>query len=129
VHRFDLAHTFRFAKATLRWTALRVRQPAQADRWTALVVLADTQLRLARPLVATQRLPWERPRRQERLTPGRVRRQVSQLRAVGGSPASAPKPSGHPTTRSQGRRYRAATRHPAVTLTAASDSEAPPVAA
>ena len=79
VHRFDLEHTFRFAKETLRWTAPRVRHPAQADRWTALVVLAYTQLRLAQPVVADQRLPWERPLRQERLTPGRVRRQFCQL--------------------------------------------------
>ena len=41
-----MEHTFRFCKETLRWTAPRVRQPAQADRWTALVVLAYTQLRL-----------------------------------------------------------------------------------
>jgi hypothetical protein len=129
VHRFDLEHTFRFAKETLRWIALRVRQPAQADRWTALVVLAYTQLRLARPLVADQRLPWERPLRQERLTPGRVRRQFSQLRALVGSPASPPKPCGHPIARPKGLRYRAAARHPAVKLTTSADEEAPPIAA
>ena len=61
IHRFDLEHTFRVSKETLRWTAPRLRHPAQADRWTALVVLAYTQLRLAQPLVADQRLPWERP--------------------------------------------------------------------
>src|SRR4051812_14158061 len=97
-----LEHTFRFAKETLRWTAPRVRSPAQADRWTALVVLAYTQLRLAQPVVAAQRLPWERPLRQERLTPGRVRRQFCQLRAVLGTPASPPKPAGHPAGRPRG---------------------------
>jgi hypothetical protein len=48
VHRFDLEHTYRFCKQTLNWTTPRVRTPQQADRWTWLVVLADTQLRLAR---------------------------------------------------------------------------------
>jgi DDE superfamily endonuclease len=115
-HRFDLEHTFRFAKETLRWTAPRVRSPAQADRWTALVALAYTQLRLAQPVVADQRLPWERPLRQERLTPGRVRRQFCQLRAVLGTPASPPKPAGRPAGRPKGRRYRPAPRYPAVKL-------------
>jgi hypothetical protein len=116
VHRFDVEHTFRFAKETLRWTVPRVRHPAQADRWTALVVLAYTQLRLAQPLVADQRLPWERPLRQERLTPGRVRRQFCQLRVLLGTPASPPKPAGRPAGRPKGRRYRPALRYPAVKL-------------
>ena len=116
VRRFDLEHTFRFAKETLRWTAPRVRHPRQADRWTALVVLAHTQLRLAQPLVADRRLPWERPRPQDRLTPGRVRRQFCQLRAVLGTPASPPKPAGRPTARPKGHRYRPAPRYPAVKL-------------
>ena len=116
VHRFDLEHTFRFANETLRWTAPRVRHPAQADRWTALVVLAYTQLRLARPLVADRRLPWERPLRQDRLTLGRVRRQFCHLLAALGTPASPPKPAGRPTVRPPGRRYRPAPRFPAVKL-------------
>jgi DDE superfamily endonuclease len=122
VHRFDLEHTFRFAKETLLWTAPRLRHPEQADRWTALVVLAYTQLRLAQPVVANQRLPWERPMRQEHLTPGRVRRQFCQLRALVGTPANPPKPCGHPRTRPAGLRYRPIPRHPAVKLTASPDA-------
>ena len=57
VRRFDLEHTFRFLKQTLNWTLPRVRHPEQADRWTWLVMLAYTQLRLARPVVGDQRLP------------------------------------------------------------------------
>ena len=116
IHRFDLEHTFRFAKETLRWTAPRLRQPHAADRWATLVVLAYTQLRLAQVVVADQRLPWERPLRQERLTPGRVRRQFCQLRAVMGTPASPPKPAGRPIGRPKGRHYRPAPRFPAVKL-------------
>lgn len=61
VARFTLEHTFRFVKQVLNWTLPRVRHPEQADRWTWLVVLAYTQLRLARLLVADRRFPWERP--------------------------------------------------------------------
>jgi hypothetical protein len=129
IHRFDVEHTFRFAKETLRWTAPRVRHPEQADRWTLLVVLAYTHLRLAQPLVADQRLPWERPLRPERRTPGRVRRQFSQLRALVGTPARAPKPCGHPTARPVGLHYRPVPRHPAVKLTPAPDGAAAPTAA
>jgi hypothetical protein len=117
VHRFDLEHTLRFSKQTLGWTALRVRRPAAAERWTWLVVLAYTQLRLARPVVADQRLPWERPRPAGRLTPYRVRRAFSQLRALFGTPAAPPKPCGRPAGRPKGHRYRAARRVPAVKLT------------
>ena len=116
LHRFDLEHTYRFAKETLRWTAPRVRHPTQADRWTALVVLAYTQLRLAQAVVADQRLPWERPLCQDRLTPGRVRRQFCQLRVALGTPARPPKPAGRPAGRPKGRRYRPAPRFPAVKL-------------
>ena len=44
--RFDLEHTIRFAKQTLGWTTPRLRHPAQADRWTWLVLAGYTQLRL-----------------------------------------------------------------------------------
>lgn len=117
VHRFDLEHTLRFSKQSLDWTTLRVRHPTAAERWTWLVVLAYTQLRLARPLVADHRLPWERPRPAGHLTPYRVRRGFSQLRALFGTPAAAPKPCGHPAGRPKGRRYRQAARQPAIKLT------------
>jgi hypothetical protein len=119
LHRFDLEHTLRFSKQTLQWTTLRVRQPAAAERWTWLVVLAYTQLRLARPLVADHRLPWERPLPEGRLTPYRVRRAFSHLRALVGTPASPPKPCGRPAGRPKGRRSGPAARVPAVKLTAA----------
>ena len=79
IHRFDLEHTFRFAKNTLGSTTPRVRLPEQADRWTWLVLTAYTQLRLARGAVADCRLPWEPPRHPDRLTPTRVRRGFPRL--------------------------------------------------
>ncbi|MGH3503418.1 MAG: NF041680 family putative transposase [Nocardioidaceae bacterium] len=74
LRRFDIEHTFRFAKNTLGWTTPRVRTPEQADAWTWLVIAAYTQLRLARGLVDDHRLPWERRAKPGKLTPARVRR-------------------------------------------------------
>jgi len=102
VRRFDLEHTIRFAKQSLGWATPRVRHPEQADRWTWLVLAADAQLRLARDAVADQRLPWERPRPQPRLSPYRVRRGLPRLLCMLGSPASTPKPTGCPPGRPKG---------------------------
>ncbi|HYB35606.1 MAG TPA: hypothetical protein VEF72_07395, partial [Mycobacterium sp.] len=46
----------------------RLCTPDQADRRTWLIAAAYTQLRLARPLVADQRLPWEKPAKPGKLT-------------------------------------------------------------
>jgi len=114
VRRFDLEHTVRFAKQTLGWTTPRPRNPEQADRWTWLVLAAYTQLRLARAITADQRLPWERPRPQPRLSPYRVRRGFPRLLCTLGSPASAPKPTGCPPGRPKGRCSGPAMRYPAI---------------
>jgi hypothetical protein len=116
VHRFDLEHTYRFSKQTLNWTTPRVRHPEQADRWTWLVLLAYTQLRLARRTIADVHLPWERPQRPARraLTPGRVRQAFPQLLVTLGTPATAPKPCGRSPGRPQGRRSGPAPRFPAI---------------
>lgn len=63
LRRFDLEHTFRFAKQTLGWTTPKRRAPEAADRWTWILIVARTQLRLARPLAADLRRPWERQAR------------------------------------------------------------------
>jgi hypothetical protein len=114
IRRFDLEHTVRFAKQTLGWTIPRPRTPEQADRWTWLVLAGYVQLRLAREIVADQRLPWERPRPQLRLSPLRVRRGFPRLLVRLGSPASAPKPAGCPPGRPRGRYSGPAVRHPAI---------------
>jgi hypothetical protein len=116
VRRFDLEHTFRFCKQTLNWTTPRVRHPEQADRWTWLVLLAYTELRLARRIVADRRLPWE-PSQQARragLTPARVRQGFLELRAWLGTPASPPKPCGRSPGRPKGARSGPAPRRPAL---------------
>jgi hypothetical protein len=118
VRRFDLEHTLRFCKQTLGWTTPRVRHPAQADRWTSLVVAVYTQLRLARPWVADRRLPWERPLGPVKLTPSRVRRALSALLPTLDTPASPPKPCGRSPGRPTGSRSGRATRYPALKKTA-----------
>jgi hypothetical protein len=114
VRRFDLEHTLRFCKQSLGWTTPRVRHPQQADRWTWLVVAAYTQLRLARPWIADRRLPWERPLAQGHLTPARVRRALSALLPLVGTPARAPNPCGRSPGRPTGSRSGRATRYPAL---------------
>jgi len=97
-----------FAKQTLNWTTPRVRHPEQADRWTWLVLLAYTQLRLAQAIAADQR-----PQRAA-LTPARVRQGFPELLAWVGTPASAPKPCGHSPGRPPGARSGPAPRYPAL---------------
>ena len=118
VRRFDVEHTLRFCKQSLGWTTPRPRHPEQADRWTWLVVAVYTQLRLARAWVADRRLPWERPLDPAKLTPTRVRRALSALLPLLGTPADAPKPCGRSPGRPKGRRSGPATRFPALKKTA-----------
>jgi hypothetical protein len=93
LRRFDLEHTFRLFKQVLGWTTPKIRDPAAADRWTWLVIACHAQLRLARPLAADLRRPWEKPATPGRLTPARVRRGFRNIRAKTTRPASAPKPA------------------------------------
>ncbi|WP_328535072.1 transposase [Streptomyces sp. NBC_00344] len=89
--RFDIEHTFRLFKQTLGWTCPKIRSPEAADRWTWLILAAFTQLRLARPLAADLRRPWEKQAPPDRLTPARVRRDFRHLRTKAACPAEAPK--------------------------------------
>lgn len=75
LRRFDLEHTFRLIKQTLDWAWPKLRAPEAADRWTWWIVVAHTQLRLARPLAEDVRHPGGgRPVEPNKLTLARVRR-------------------------------------------------------
>jgi hypothetical protein len=112
LRRFDLEHTFRLFKQVLGWTTPKIRDPHAADRWTWLVLACHAQLRLARPLAADLRLPWERPAPPGRLTPARVRRGFRNIRATSACPAGAPKPGKPGPGRPPGsRNRRPAARH------------------
>ena len=101
--RFAAAEqTFRFAKQSLGWTTARPRRPEAADRWSWLLALAFWQLWLARPLVADQRLPWERPLAPSQLTPGRVRRACVGILASLASPTRAVRRRGNAPGRRPG---------------------------
>jgi hypothetical protein len=118
LRRFDIEHTNRFTKNTLGWITPSLRTPEQADRWTWLIVAAYTQLRLARGLVEDIRLPWERPRDRNQLTPARVRRGFRRLRATIATPASPPKSDKPGPGRPKGTRRPPRTRYPAIKKTA-----------
>lgn len=82
---------FRFAKQILGWTTPKLRTPEAADRWTWIVLVAHTQLRLARPpLAADLRRSWEKPT----ASLARVRGGFRNIRAHLGRPTRAPKPPG-----------------------------------
>ncbi|MGW4651833.1 NF041680 family putative transposase [Kitasatospora sp. NPDC004289] len=93
LRRFDLEHTFRMIKQTLGWTRPKLRTPQAADRWTWLVIVAHTQLRLARPLAEDVRRPWERAAQPNKLTPARVRRGFRNIRPTLPCPVRVPKPT------------------------------------
>lgn len=112
--RFSIEHMFRLWKDSLGWTMPRVRHPEQADRWTWLVLASYTQLRLARYIVADQKLPWEKPLAASTLTPYRVLKGFATVLAAVGTPASVPKPRGQPPGRPKGRLSGRAKRHPPV---------------
>jgi DDE superfamily endonuclease len=114
LHRFDLEHTYRFTKNTLGWTTPSLRTPQQADRWTWLTLAAHTQLRLARGAIDDIRLPWERPRHPDKLTPARVRRGFPRLRATIGTPTNPPKSQKPGPGRPKGTRRPPRTRYPVI---------------
>ena len=124
VRRCAVEHTFRFLKQTLTWTLPRVRHPEQADRWTWLVGLAYTQVRLARPLVVDQRVPWHRPHPAGKFTPARVQRGFARLLPRLPVLACPPKPCGRSPGRPKGKRSGHATRYPALTKALLSASQA-----
>jgi hypothetical protein len=125
LRRFDIEHTFRFLKQTLGWTTPKLRTPQAADRWTWLLIAAYTQLRLARPLAADLRRPWEQPIPPDRLSPARVRRGFRHLRPATTCPASAPKPTRPGPGRPPGRPNIHPTRRHQVHLAGSGDTWTP----
>ena len=80
-----------------------------------MVLLAYTQLRLARPLVSDRPLPWQRPQPTGKLTPERVQRAFSTLLVRLPVLVSPPKPCGRSPGRPKGKRSGRAMRYPAIT--------------
>jgi hypothetical protein len=81
-----------------------------ASTWSTRCASASSALAGQRPGCATQ----SRPLAQGMLTPCRVRRALSALRPLVGTPARAPKPCGRPPGRPKGSRSGRAPRYPAL---------------
>ncbi|GAA3311855.1 hypothetical protein GCM10020295_82520 [Streptomyces cinereospinus] len=123
LRRFDLEHTFRFAKQTLGWTTPKLRSPEAADRWTWILIVAHTQLRLARPLAKDLRRPWEKPAASGgSLPPGSAEGSGTSALTWPARPVfpnlEAPAPDGHPAPRTN-------TGHPAMTSARPSNAQRP----
>lgn len=110
--RFGLEHGYRFDKQDLLWATPRLRTPEQFERWTALVAAAHNQLVLARPLAAVVHRPWEATTRP--VTPQQVRRAMSRILALVGTPVRPPRPRGKSPGRAPGTVIKRAARHPVV---------------
>jgi hypothetical protein len=110
--RFAIEHFFRFLKQALGWTAISLRHPAAAERWTQVAATALWELWLARPELTAARLPWERPRDPARATPGQVRRDFAGLLVDAGTPARPPRPRGKSPGRQLGEQPGRSPRYP-----------------
>jgi hypothetical protein len=97
MRRFDIEHCFRFCKRNLLLTASQTPKVNHEEHWADLVLLAYTQLWLARELAQTLRQPWQdhlkQPTSRVR-TPAQVQRDFTRIIRRLGTPASAPKVRG-----------------------------------
>jgi hypothetical protein len=110
--RYGQEHGFRFEKQDLLWAEPRLRTPEQFQRWTDVMVAAQNQLFLARPLVEACRYPWEAQSRAA--TPRQVRRTMGRILAQLGTPARPPQPRGKSPGRPLGANVTPAPRYPVV---------------
>lgn len=112
VHRFSQEHGYRFDKQSLFWAKVRVRTPAQFERWSWLVAVAHNLLVLARQLIGGSLRPWENRHRE--LTLQQVRRAIGKLLPQLGTPARRPQPRGKSPGRAKGVKIGKAKRFPVV---------------
>ncbi|MFF3159896.1 transposase, partial [Streptomyces sp. NPDC057910] len=93
MRRFDQEHFHGFAKGHLGLGAAQLGSAQSVDRWITLVIIAYTQLSLARYLVDDLRRPWQpRPAAGTSLSPYRVRLGFRRLRAKLPAVTHPPKP-------------------------------------
>jgi hypothetical protein len=100
LHRFSLEHGYRFDKQSLLWTGVRVRTPAQFERWSWLVAVAHNLLVLAREVAGVSLRPWERRHRDPSMQ--QVRRTMGKLLPQLGTPARPPHSRGKSPGRAKG---------------------------
>lgn len=114
-HRFSLEHGYRFEKQSLFWADVRVRTPAQFERWSWVVAIAHNLLVLARNLAGATLHPWENRHREPTLQ--QVRRAMGKLLPQLGTPARPPHSRGKSPGRAKGAHIRKARRFPIVRQT------------
>lgn len=112
LHRFSLEHGYRFDKQSLLWTGVRVRTPAQFERWSWLVAVAHNLLVLAREVAGVSLRPWERRHRDPSMQ--QVRRTMGKLLPQLGTPARPPHSRGKSPGRAKGVKVGKAKRFPVV---------------
>lgn len=115
VHRFSQEHGYRFDKQSLLWANVRVRTPAQFERWSWLVAIVHNLLVLARDLAGALLHPWENRHREPTLQ--QVRRAMGKLLPQLGTPARPPHSRGKSPGRAKGAHIRKARRFPIVRQT------------
>jgi hypothetical protein len=110
--RFAQEHGYRFDKQDLLWASVRVRTPAQMERWTDLVAAARNQLVVVRDQVEALRRPWEAKTRPA--SPRQVRRAMGRIIAQLGTPARRPQVRGKAPGRKKGAVIKPAERYAVV---------------
>jgi hypothetical protein len=100
LHRFSQEHGYRFDKQSLFWEQVRVRTPAQFERWSWLVAITHNLLVLAREGAAVTLRPWENRQREPSLQ--QVRRAMGKLLQQLGTPARPPHSRGKSPGRAKG---------------------------
>ena len=116
VHRFSEEHGYRFDKPSLFWTNVRVRTPAQFERWSWVVAIAHNLLVLARSQIEPILRPWGSRHRSPTLQ--QVRRAMEKLLPLLGTPARHPHSRGKAPGRAKGAKMNKARRFPVVRHTA-----------
>ena len=112
VHRFSQEHGYRFDKQSLFWQDVRMRTPAQFERWSWLVAVAHNLLVLSREIAGVSLRPWENRQRDPTLQ--QVRRGMDKLLQQLGTPAHPPHPRGKSPGRAKGAKIGKARRFPIV---------------
>jgi hypothetical protein len=101
--RFDLEHSFRFAKQNLLLTAFETTDVEHEQQWVKFVVLAYVQLWAAHALAVS--LPWEKHLisvSSTRISPSKVQQDWFRIISQLGSPAVSPKTRGYSSGRKLG---------------------------
>ena len=103
--RFTIEHFFRFAKQRLGLVAAHLGHLNAIETWTQVVMIAYSQLLLARHLVQPSYRPWDPTARQDpnlSLTPGQVLTAWRIFSRGLATPAAPPGPAGKPPGRAPG---------------------------